>query len=71
MRWELYPVMHEDRYRYGGSYFEEIDWMSGVVERGWLRSILFLLKEYFTLGEYLKRHKSYWVALFPGTSASS
>ena len=27
LRWELYPVAHEkDRARYGGSYFEEVDW---------------------------------------------
>ena len=65
LRWELYPVMHEERYRYGGSYFEDIDWITRARRRGWLRSIVFLLKEYFTLGEYLKRHKSYWVALYP------
>ena len=65
LRWELYPVMHEERYRYGGSYFEDMDWMTRDRRKGWLRSIVFLLKEYFTLGEYLRRHKSYWIALYP------
>jgi nitrate reductase gamma subunit len=65
LRWELYPVMHEVNYRYGGSYFEEMDWISRTRRKGWLRSIWYLLKEYFTLGEYFKRHKSYWLALYP------
>lgn len=70
LRWDLYPVMHEERYRYGGSYFEEMDWSAGNrkkkrFEKGLLRSILFLLKEYVTLGEYFARHKSYWLALYP------
>jgi nitrate reductase gamma subunit len=65
LRWELYPVMHEERYRYGGSYFEEIDWISRTRKKGWLRSILFLLKEYFSMGEYFKRHISYWLVLYP------
>ncbi len=65
LRWELYPVMHEERYRYGGSYFEEIDWITRSRRKGRLRSIYFLLKEYFTMGEYLKRHITYWLVLYP------
>ena len=65
LRWELYPVMHEERYRYGGSYFEEIDWIKRTRRKGWLRSILFLLKEYVTMGEYFKRHVTYWLVLYP------
>jgi len=65
LRWELYPVLHEERYRYGGSYFEEIDWINGTRSKSRLRSILFLLQEYFSMSEYFKRHKSYWLALYP------
>ncbi len=65
LRWEIYPVIHEPNYRYGGSYFEEIDWISHTRRKGWLRSIRYLFAEYFTLGEYFKRHKSYWLALYP------
>jgi nitrate reductase gamma subunit len=65
LRWELYPVMHEETYRYGGSYFEEMDWVTRARRKNWGRSLWYLLKEYFTLGEYLKRHKSYWLALYP------
>ncbi len=65
LRWELYPVMHEDKYRYGGSYFEEIDWIKRGRRKGWTRAIAYLLKEYFTLSEYFKRRKGYWLALYP------
>ena len=65
LRWDLYPVIHEESYRYGGSYFEKKDWVTHTRRKARLRSLWFLLKEYFTLGEYLKRHKSYWLALYP------
>ena len=57
--------MHEEKYRYGGSYFEDLDWIERGRRKAWPRSILFLLKEYFTLGEYFKRRKGYWLALYP------
>ena len=65
LRWELYPVIHEEKYRYGGSYFEDLNGIEGGRRKAWSRSILFLLKEYFTLGEYFKRRKGYWLALYP------
>ena len=65
LRWELYPVMHEEKYRYGGSYFEDLNWIEEGRRKAWPRSILFLLKEYFTLGEYFRRRKGYWLALYP------
>ncbi len=65
LRWELYPVMHEERYRYGGSYFEETDWISRTRKKGRLRSIIFLLQEYFSMSEYFKRQKTYWLVLYP------
>ncbi len=65
LRWELYPVIHEDKYRYGGSYFEELNWLQSGRRKGWVRSAIYLLKEYFTLGEYFKRRKGYWLALYP------
>ena len=65
LRWELYPVIHEEKYRYGGSSFEELNQIEGSRRKAWLRSIWFLLKEYLTLGEYFKRRKGYWLALYP------
>jgi nitrate reductase gamma subunit len=65
LRWDLYPVMHEERYRYGGSYYEDIGGAAGARKKHRLRGILFLLKEYVTMGEYFKRRKTYWLALYP------
>jgi nitrate reductase gamma subunit len=65
LRWELYPVMHEENYRYGGSCFEEIDWITRPRRKGRLRSILFLLQEYLSMSEYFKRHITYWLVLYP------
>ncbi len=65
LRWELYPVMHEKNYQYGGSYFEQINWWATLRQKHYIRSFLFLLKEYFTLGEYFKRNRSYWYSLYP------
>jgi len=65
LRWELYPVMHEKNYQYGGSYFEQVNWWTTLRQKHYIRSFLFLLKEYLTLGEYFKRNRSYWYSLYP------
>lgn len=65
LRWELYPIIHEEHYRYGGSRFEHIDWWEDIARKNRLRGILYLLKEYLHLGEYFHRHRSYWLALYP------
>ncbi len=65
LRWELYPVMHEERYSYGGSYFEHVDWPTKERPKNIFRSIVYLAKEYLTLGEYFRRNLSYWFALYP------
>jgi len=65
LRWELYPVIHEEKYRYGGSCFEQVDWWTRLRQKHYLRSLLYLLKEYFTLGEYFKKNRSYWYSLYP------
>jgi nitrate reductase gamma subunit len=64
LRWELYPVIHEENYSYGGSCFEHMDHQKDVRQKHTLRRVLFLLKEYFTLSEYYKRHASYWFFLY-------
>jgi nitrate reductase gamma subunit len=65
IRWDLYPVIHEENYRYGGSYFEHMDWWTRVRSRAHVRGFLYLLKEYFTLGEYFKKNVGYWYFLYP------
>lgn len=65
LRWELYPVIHEETYHYGGSYFEHLNWWTKVRRKKNVRGLLFLLKEYFILGEYFKKNKGYWYFLYP------
>jgi nitrate reductase gamma subunit len=65
LRWDLYPVIHEDAYRYGGSYYEQTDWWSKPRRRNLLRSLFYALKDNFYLGEYFKRDLGYWTVLYP------
>lgn len=65
LRWELYPVIHEPNYRYGGSHMEKLGGHSTSRRGGMLRSSLYLLKEYLSLGEYYKRQRGYWSVIYP------
>ena len=64
LRWELYPIIHEES-RGQGSCFEEMEWWMKARQRSHIRGVIFLLKEYLHLGEYFKRHFSYWIVLYP------
>jgi nitrate reductase gamma subunit len=65
LRWEIYPVLHEQNYRYGGSRMEQLGTEGRVRQGGLIRSIVYLLKEYVSLSEYYKRQKVYWSVLYP------
>jgi nitrate reductase gamma subunit len=67
LRWDLYPVMREPAYRYGGSYYELPKWWNEVSNRpkNFLRCFLYVLKDTFYLGEYFNRNRSYWSVLLP------
>jgi nitrate reductase gamma subunit len=65
LRWELYPVVHEESFHYGGSKYENVDWWERERRLRPLYGTLFLLKEYLHLGEYFHRHRSYWFVLYP------
>lgn len=64
LRWELYPVIHEGAYQYGGSCFETINWWERSVRRRPVKGFFTLLKGYFTMDEYFKRDFFYWSGLF-------
>jgi nitrate reductase gamma subunit len=64
IRWDLYPVMHEEHAEYGGSYYEHVDWWTKKRKKHWRKSILYLLREYLFLGSYYRIHKDYWLALY-------
>lgn len=65
LRWELYPVAHEKGYKYGGSYFEELEWWTKPRKKNRLRGIAYLLKQYLSFGKYFHRDKGYWFGLYP------
>lgn len=65
LRWELYPVIHEEKFSYGGSYLEEKDWSKKPHKKRWLKGFFFLLKDYFTLFDYAKENFFYWLGLYP------
>ena len=65
MRWDLYPVLHEEHYRYGGSYYEDEEWWTKKRRKHRLRGLLRLVADNFYLGDYFTRHRSYWLALYP------
>ena len=65
LRWELYPVVHEKGYKYGGSYFEEPEWWTKPRQKSRIRSIIYLVKKYLFFGEYYRRSRGYWFGLYP------
>jgi nitrate reductase gamma subunit len=65
LRWELYPVIHEDNFSYGGSRLERVNWWESAPRKRPIKGFFYLTKEYFHLGEYFHRHRSYWFALYP------
>jgi nitrate reductase gamma subunit len=65
VRWDLYPVLTEENYRYGGSYFENREWWTKTRTKASFRGFIHLLKDNFYLGAYFLRNRSYWLALYP------
>ena len=65
LRWELYPVIHEKNYKYGGSYFEEVDWHNKPRHKNLVRSILTLARRYLIMGSYFEKKRGYWFGLYP------
>ena len=65
IRWDLYPVIHEEQYRYGGSYYEKQEWWTRPRPKKTGRSLWYALKDNFYMGEYYKRNPLYWLFLLP------
>ncbi len=65
LRWELYPVAHEAKSQYGASYYEDLEQWTKQRRKTVLKGTLFLLKEYFCMGEYFQRNRWYWLVLLP------
>jgi nitrate reductase gamma subunit len=60
LRWELYPVPHDE----GKSYLEETDWSTKERNKNLLKDVLFIVKDYLTFFQYFKLNRAYWVVLY-------
>ena len=67
LRWELYPVPHEDpeRVEHGGSYFEEPQWWTKPVRFDWLMELRFMIAEMILLKGLWEHNRKLWFRSFP------
>ncbi|OGN91187.1 MAG: hypothetical protein A2Z70_00715 [Chloroflexi bacterium RBG_13_48_17] len=65
LRWEIYPVPHEKGSKYGGSYFEELEWWKKTERKSTLKDIVYMIKDYFFFVQYFSRNRKYWFVLYP------
>ena len=63
IRWDLYPVIHEEHYRYGSSYYEQQEWWTKPRPKNTWRSLFYALKDNFYMGEYYECNRLYWLFL--------
>jgi nitrate reductase gamma subunit len=64
LRWELYPVAHDEGNEYGGSYLEEPEWWTKPRKKNFVKDVLFILKDYLTFFQYFKLNRAYWAVLY-------
>ena len=66
LRWELYPVAHEGkRARYGGSYFEELDWWTKPRKFSWIGELKGMIPEMLLIKALWENNRSLWYRSFP------
>lgn len=66
IRWELYPVAHEGKKsKYGGSYFEEVDWWKKERKKDHVSEILAMLEEIIFLKGVYVHNRKLWFFSFP------
>lgn len=67
LRWELYPVPHEDasRARYGGSYFETTEWWSAPRRANRIGELVFMAREILFLHALHTSNRRLWYRSFP------
>lgn len=66
LRWELYPVAHEGkRARYGGSYYEEVDWWTKPREFSLLGELGGMAQEMIFIKALWENNRSLWYRSFP------
>ena len=65
LRWELYPVAHENGHPSGGSYFENLDWWTKPIHKSLMGELKFMGSEIFFFTQYYRRKRSYWYFVYP------
>lgn len=65
LRWELYPVAHEKKRPYGGSYFEGLNWWRKPREKSLLRDLKYIGQELSFFREYFRRNRGFWYFVYP------
>lgn len=65
VRWELYPVAHDKRAAYGGSYLEETDWWTKPRERSLSGEVKAMSAEILFLVALKEHNPKMWSRSFP------
>lgn len=67
LRWELYPVPHEEpeRVEHGGSYFETLDWWLKPSKFNWVTEMKFMAPEILFLKGLWEFNRKLWFRSFP------
>ncbi|MEW6364824.1 MAG: respiratory nitrate reductase subunit gamma [Acidobacteriota bacterium] len=67
LRWELYPVPHEDpkRVKHGGSYFEEIDWWTKPRKTNLAGELAAMVPEMLFMVALWEHNRKLWIRSFP------
>jgi nitrate reductase gamma subunit len=67
LRWELYPVPHEDprRVEHGGSYYEEVNWWTRPTRFHLFGEVRFMVPEIFFMKGLWDFNRAMWVRSFP------
>jgi len=67
LRWELYPVPHEEpeRVKHGGSYFEDLDHWTKPSKFNWVTEMKFMVPEILFLKGLWEFNRPLWYRSFP------
>jgi nitrate reductase gamma subunit len=65
LRWELYPVAHEENAAYGGSFFEHLDWWKRRPKASHMGEVKVMVPEIFMLTGVRRHNPSLWLRSSP------
>ncbi len=65
LRWELYPVTADREKKYGGSYYEEMEWWKHVPKKNLFHELLAMGEEILFLKGVYENNRGLWYASYP------